>query len=195
MGEKLGIRAYARSKNVSHVAVLKAIKTGRLARAVSRDRAGRPRIDAAIADLEWDDNVDPSARRERKAGGRPTESERGLFGDVARAAAPRPSDPNLPSYTDSRAIRELYQARLARLEYEKQAGNLVDADGVRVEAYKAGRSLRDSLLSFPSRVAARLAAETSEHAVREILLEEMRLVLEQLSDEGLGRDKSDGDSR
>jgi len=192
MGEKLGIRAYARSKNVSHVAVLKAIKTGRLSRAVSHDRAGKPRIDAAIADLEWDENVDPSARRDRKAGGRPTEDEPGLFGRVSRAAERRPSDPNLPSYTDSRAIRELYQARLARLEYEKQAGNLVDADGVRVEAYKAARSLRDALLAFPSRISARLASETNEHAVRELLVTEISLVLEELSDVGLGRGKDDG---
>lgn len=195
MAEKLGVRAYAREKHVSHVAVLKAIKSGRLKRAVTRDREGNPRIDPAIADVEWDENVDPSARRERHAGGRPRQSETGLFGQVERPAPARPSDPSLPSYTDSRAIRELFQAKLARLEYARESGNMVDADGVRVEAYKAARSLRDALLAFPSRISARLAAETSEHAVRELLVEEISLVLQELSDVGLGRPKGDGQRR
>jgi len=192
LAERVGVRAYARARNVSHVAVLKAIKSGRLARAVSRDSAGRPRIDPAIADREWDENVDPAARRERKAGGRPLRTEPGLYGEDVSAAPSRPRDPNLPSYTDSRAIRELYQARLARLEYERQAGNLVDADGVRVEAYKAARALRDALLAFPARISARLASETTEHGVRELLVEEITLALQELSDQGLGT-KVDGE--
>ena len=45
MAELIGIRAYARRREVSHSAVQKAIASGRLAESVSRDKSGRVRID------------------------------------------------------------------------------------------------------------------------------------------------------
>ena len=46
-------------------------------------------------------------------------------------ASPR----GMPTYAESRAVREAYQARLAKLEFEEKSGKLVNADEVKAEAF------------------------------------------------------------
>ena len=53
----LSIRAYARQRGVSHVAVLKAVKQGR----VTLEPDGT--VDAAKADASWERSSDPARRK------------------------------------------------------------------------------------------------------------------------------------
>lgn len=55
--QTVGVRAYARHRHCAPSSVVKAIEDGRLP-SVTRDHRGRPRINAAQADLEWRQNRD-----------------------------------------------------------------------------------------------------------------------------------------
>jgi hypothetical protein len=62
--ERLGVREYAKHRRCSPSSVVKAISSERLTEhSVTRDARGRPRIDAALADREWDRNTDPNMQR------------------------------------------------------------------------------------------------------------------------------------
>lgn len=87
-----------------------------------------------------------------------------------------------PTYAESRAIREAFMARLAKLEYEEKSGKLVPVDQVKADAFKTARIIRDGLLNIPDRVAHELAHETDPTAVHLRLTAEFRAVLEALAD-------------
>jgi len=152
----LTITAYARHRGVSHVAVLKAIKTGRIV----KEPDGT--IDAAKADAAWERNTNQAQQR----------------GDQ------QPSSPisSGPSYAQSRAIKEAYNARLAKLEYEEKSGALVRNDSVKVTWFNVLRVLRDRLMTMPDRMAPLLAAEPESRKVRDLLENEMRQILEDAAD-------------
>ena len=154
----LSIRKYAQHRGVSHTAVQKAIKQGRIQLTSER------RIDIEQADRDWQRNTSPmnapqvSATIEGSGGG--------------------------STYAQSRAVRELYLARLAKIEYEERLNKLVNRDEVKVAAFSMARTIRDSLLNIPDRIAAMLAAESDPTRVHHILTEELRRALLELTGHG-----------
>lgn len=170
----LSMRAYAKHRGVSVEAVSKAVKRGRIS--TIDGPKGERKIDPAVADREWEENSDQSKSREE-----PVDS-------------PQPtSKKGIPSYQESRAIREAYQARLAKIEYEERSGRLVDGSKVNQDAFKAARSVRNSLLSLPDRISAELAAERDQFKVRKRLDEEIRQSLQMLADYVRGLDSTKDD--
>jgi hypothetical protein len=164
----LNLSEYGKRRGVTAEAVRRAIKSGRLKDSVSRDEKGNPRIDPDIADEEWAAN---------------TSDNRGWN---ARENAKKTADTDMKvsgTLNQSRAIKEAYLARLAKLEFEERSGQLVRADDVKNEAFKSARVVRDSILNVPDRIAAQLAAETEPGAIHIILTEELRKALEGLQRE------------
>ena len=90
-----------------------------------------------------------------------------------RMAAQRPSP--------SRQIKELYDAKMAKLEYEKAIGTLVEKADVQKEAFKIGRIIRDTLMGLPDRLAGVLASETDQKKIHALLTKELCQVLEVLA--------------
>lgn len=88
------------------------------------------------------------------------------------------------SYAASRAAREAYLARLAKLDFEERSGKLVDADQVRTQLFALGRRARDTLLGVPDRLAPILAGETDQAVVHRLLTEEIERGLAELSTTG-----------
>ena len=154
----LSLRAYARYRGTSLSTVQKAIHTGR----ISTLPDGR--IDSDVADGEWEANTKarPPAMRRQGADD----------GDTFGAA----------QYSKARAVREHYQARLAKIEYEERVASLVPKDEVKVAAFNKFRQFRDAMLNIPDRVAAMLAAETEEAKCYEILATEIRKALNEFAD-------------
>ncbi len=146
-------RAYARHRGISLAAVQKAIKAGRI-----RTNADG-KIDVESADQEWERNTNYGAS--------PATGEASVSG---------------PSYAHSRAIREAYLARLAKIEYEERLGKLINRDEVQVAAFNKFRMFRDGMLNIPDRVAAVLAAETDTRKVHELLTVEIRKALNEFAD-------------
>lgn len=188
----MSIRAYATHRGVSHVAVIKAIKSGR----IQKESDGS--IDQFKADAAWERNTNPAQQRKpdpvpvmpapapdkpvpvpppnppapsvRQSIQRPAEQE------------PGPSAAGAPNYQISRAVRETYNAKLTRLDYEERTGKLLNAEDVAKEAFAVARRVRDRLLNIPSRMASVLASETDSKAIERLLSQELRIALEELSE-------------
>lgn len=152
----ISMREYARKRGVSHTAVQKAIKSGRIA----KEPDGT--IDPEKADAAWETNT------------------RGRADGPALAGKP-----GAPDYKTSRAIRETYAARLAKLEFEEKSGKLISADEVSVTVFNLARQARDRLMQIPRKLAPEIVATvTSDPDARtvETLLEDaIREALEELT--------------
>lgn len=157
----VSLRKYAAHRRVSHTAVQKAIKQGRI------KTAPDGKIDVEQADRDWDRNTSPVNVPKRAAR---------VDGGAAGGS----------SYAQSRAVRELYLARLAKIEFEERSGKLVSRDEVTVAAFTKARTVRDNLLNIPDRVAAVLAAETDPVRAHQILTDEIRKALIELSGDNTG---------
>lgn len=195
MSELIGIREAARRLGVSDTAVHKAIKAGRVKVASRNPNNDRPLVAWPEVQRDWLANSDASKR-----------SHVGSTGSPARAKDPPPRVPlatsaapdsapeqvqdepaqrtgAAPSYAASRAVREAYQARLARLDFEERSGRLVDADQVKVRAFKMARSARDALMGLPDRLAPILASSTDVQEVHRLLLEDIERTCQRIAQE------------
>ena len=206
MSELIGIREAARRLGVSDTAVRKAIAAGRVTVAGKHENNGRPLLSWPAARDQWLANSDSSKRshvgatgtsaRRQKYASKPGEVELPTSGtggessaQVQRMSAARDDDEQQapaaksggPSYAQSRAVREAYAARLAKLEYEERSGKLVSVDALKVEAFKAHRRVRDALLNIPDRCAPQIAAMETESEVHAFLLTEINAALRQLA--------------
>jgi len=204
----ISIRAYADSRGISHTAVQKAIKSGRLVKCLGKSDSGAVKIaDADLADKEWAANTDQSKplnvisgeprrrRTENSAPFEPRQSENmpaKMPTKALRAAAPAaeaesageasaPEPGGGPSYAKSRAIREAYQARLSKLEYEEKAGKMLPADAVRVTMFNTTRRCRDMLMAVPDRVTPLVVGLTDQHEIHRLLTDEVRRVCAEIA--------------
>ena len=179
----LTIRGYARHRGVSHTAVRKALASGRIT--ASPDGT----IDPEAADRHWASATDPSkprnsvtgVPRKRRAPGAPSDPL-GAPGLEDGLVPPDGGAPRLvSSYAASRAAREAYLARLAKLEFEERSGKLVDADEVRAQIFGLGRRLRDTLMGLPDRLAPVLAGQADQAVIHQLLTQELMTSLAELS--------------
>ena len=175
MSEGLSITAYARHRGVSHVAVLKAIKTGR----IEKEPDGT--INPAKADAAWERNTNQAQKRKPTKSSEPSRHEHAPEPQVEAPVGP-PIVNSGPSFAQSRAIKEAYNARLAKLAYEEKSGALVRTDSVKVAWFNTLRVIRDRALNLPDRLAPLLAAETDPKVVRDLLEEELRTILNDAAD-------------
>lgn len=147
----LTLTAYAQRRGVSCMAVSKAVKKGRMSKSVIRDERGRPWVvDVELADREWAGATDlskaPAYMRERKEpsrGGRPRKSAAVMREVVAGDDG--------PSLAEATAAKNHWQAELARLKFQREAGELVQAAEVRGRIEKVFRACVTKLLAVPSR--------------------------------------------
>jgi hypothetical protein len=95
-----------------------------------------------------------------------------------------PAVRSLPAYTESRARSEFERANLLALERKQRDGELLEAAGVRREAFRQARSVRDGMLAIPWRLAPLLAAESDPNKCGLILRAEIEHVLTALADAG-----------
>ncbi|MCW7551803.1 hypothetical protein NX722_10080 [Endozoicomonas gorgoniicola] len=84
-------------------------------------------------------------------------------------------------FVTARTMREAFKARMAKMEYEEKSGKLTDAARVRDDAFQAARMVRDALMGIPDRQADVLAAETDPKKIRELLMNELEDILNELS--------------
>lgn len=162
----VNLSEYGRRRGVSPEAVRRAIQSGRLKNAVSRDGKGNPKIDPDVADKEWAENTsDNRGWNARENAKKTAEKDTQVSGTL----------------NQSRAVKEAYLARLAKLEYEEKSGKLVPAADVKNEAFRVARIVRDNMLNIPDRVSSELAAQTDQVQIHKMLTEEIRKALEAIS--------------
>ena len=171
----LSIRAYARHRGVSHVAVKKAIDSGRIT----------PEADGTIepnrADLEWAQNT-VSTRKPTPAKTAPAavESPRARVMEPAEPAAPVLSTGGT-SLLQARTVNEVVKAQTNKVRLAQLKGDLVDRSQAIAHVFRLARTERDAWLNWPARVSAEMAAKLEvdahelhvalESAVRDHLIE------------------------
>lgn len=188
------MRAYARARGVSHTAVLKAIQTGRIQRALKPGPRGHQLIDEDLANQEWTDATSPAQQRERhrQAALRDLPNAPAGQGNLFGLAEndPRGEPEERLTHARAQAVRTALQAKLLQLELDEKRGRLVDRERVGSEVFSACRAARDALEGLPDRLAGSLANRTARE-VRDQLTAEVAKALAGLA--GLLRKYSAGE--
>jgi hypothetical protein len=177
----LSIRAYARRRGVSHVAVLRAIKQGRVP--IEPDGT----IDPQKADASWQRSTDPARGKSK-----PSASSAKLrpVGEAALGSVRETlKEQGLPAggnvtFVQARTAHEIAKAHLARLRLQRMKGELVDRARATALVFRLAREERDSWLNWPPRVAALIAADLGmdAHAVQKLIEAHVRGHLAELAE-------------
>jgi len=133
----VSVSEYARRHGVSHVAVLKAIKAGR----ISREPDGT--IEPETADAQWDAGTDPAKRRPPKRTTADTPSE-----DTGAASGPVTAEPVAQTggatFTQARTAHEIAKARRARIQVQRLKEEVVDRARATAVVFRLAREQRDA---------------------------------------------------
>ena len=177
----LSIRAYAKARGVSHVAVLKAAKAGR----IPLEPDGT--IDPAKADVAWQRSTDPGRTRMKP---KPAAEKLRPVGEAALGSVRETlKEQGLPAggnvtFVQARTAHEIAKAHLARLKLQERKGELVDRARATALVFRLAREERDAWLNWPARVAALMAAElgVEAHPMQKILEAHVRAHLAELTE-------------
>ena len=185
----LSIRAYARHRGVSHVAVKKAIDTGR----ITPLRDGT--IDPVVADAQWAANTTPTRRSMADAASdKTTPQVSAASREIPQASAkvvrdaPEPPTPALSSggtsLLQARTVNEVVKAQTNKVRLAQLKGELVDRAQAVAHVFKLARAERDAWLNWPARVSAQMAAGlgVEPHALHVALDAAVREQLQDLGD-------------
>ena len=166
----------AKELGVSHAAISRAIRDGRLTPAL-RQHNGHEVLARAAALRLW-----AQCRREPLPQVLPELMEPpGLsplpeLPELAAAIAA-----GLPPLHESRARRAHYAAELARLEVERLQAELVPAAQVEVERLQCAASVKAALASWAERLAPQVAAANDPREIHRLLSETLRVELMRLA--------------
>ena len=161
----LSIRAYARHRGVSHVAVKKAIDTGRITPLPDGT------IDPVAADAQWAVNTTPTRRSvaaEIRETPQPAAASRAIP-QASASASTRPQrevvEPQTPalssggtSLLQARTVNEVVKARTNKVRLARLKGELVDRSQAVAHVFKLARAERDAWLNWPARISSQMAA-------------------------------------
>ncbi len=117
-------------------------------------------IDPDRADREWAANTDlskapASVVAAGSAGDTPPDNRQPVLSGVAPSLSGEVPEPHEGlSLSAANAIKAVWQAKTAKLEYLKAAGEVVPAAGVRAELESVFRACRTKLLGIPNRARA-----------------------------------------
>lgn len=181
----LSIRAYARHRGVSHVAVKKAIDSGR----ITPDPDGT--IDPVRADAQWAANT-ASPRRPVAAADEPHQSPaidtprpaaRAQRDAVQDAPAPALSSGGT-SLLQAKTVNEVVKAQTNKVRLAQLKGELVERNQAIAHVFKLARIERDAWLNWPNRVSAQMAAGlgVAPHALHVALDASVRMHLQELGE-------------
>ena len=167
----MNLLGYAKDRGVEYTQLSKWAGQGRF----SSDALRKEKRNWVVADpLELDRQVAAAKSPDRGGRGGAPSIDQALAQQQNQAAA-------IPSFAQSRAIREAYAARLTRLEYDQRSARLVDKNELKMRLVKLHMGVRDALRTIPDRVAPIVAAENDQAKIHAMLLKEIGQALEGLS--------------
>jgi len=175
----MSIRAYARHRGVSHVAVKKALDSGR----ITLEADGT--IEPNRADLQWTQNT--VSARKPAAQPRVETPPQAPVRPVAREPA-EPIAPTLStggaSLLQARTVNEVVKAQTNKVRLARLKGELVDRSQAIGHVFKLARAEREAWLNWPNRIAPILATELAidEHTLFVAIDVAVRVHLEELGE-------------
>ncbi len=84
-------------------------------------------------------------------------------------------------FIKTRIKNEVERGKLLEARAKAGTGELISVEEINVAVFNKARIVRDSLLNVPDRVASLLASIDDAHKIRELLSQEIRTALEELS--------------
>lgn len=194
MAENLSIREYSRwladrGVNVTDVAIGKAIKAGKIDKAIDWTNPKRPKIDPELASQEWGKNYDPSYHRKdsitEKLG--ETVSVSKPKSNPKPKGKPKEDEPEQEDGTRKSLAeikRQTAEVKLHReaLELKKTRGELVDKQKVYRALFSAGQEVRTAFQSLPDRFIDDILAAKTRNEAHGVLFNAIADTLEQLSE-------------
>lgn len=164
----LSIREYAKLVGVSHTAVLKRVRSGKLPTVNGR-------IDPEAAGAAWEQNQDPDAALREQSAARTRASKRADSRPPAAPAAqsfrkPPAAQPGpLEDFLGNKAKREFVRLQKETLELGRIRGKLLDVDEVKKAVGAMIIAAHSTLLAIPPKVAPKLSAETDPLKCQDIV--------------------------
>ena len=95
------------------------------------------------------------------------------------ATAPIASSTRVPSFADSKAAREFWLSKQAKQTYRRNERELIEAEDVKRDVFRAFRPIRDALLAAPGRMAGVLAPIDDPEELETVLMDLVRDTLEE----------------
>jgi hypothetical protein len=177
----LSIRAYARHRGVSHVAVLRAATAGR----ITLEPDGT--VDAAKADAAWQRTTEPGRDKPRP------QKLKAVADAAVGSVRETLKEQGLPvsgpegggvTFVQARTAHEIAKAHLARLRLQRMKGESVDRARAMALVFRLAREERDGWVNWPARVAALMAAElgVEAHPMQKVLETHVRSHLADLAE-------------
>lgn len=179
----------------SHVAVINAIKDGRLSEPAVVRNGNRWVIDAALADQQWgartnpegastlpteishaiaDPHAPPSAADPvRVAGGATPGPNHRAQPEPAVSTPPHQHGKQGPSLNMSKQVKAAYDAKLTELEYRQRNGELGSIADMRTMGFGLAKATREAVLAVPPRICAELASIRDDFACEQLLEREL----------------------
>ena len=168
-------KAYAERKGVSPQYVNKLVGQGKIL------RVGR-----SIDSKQADQAIKAFARAGRVVAGRGGKHTTRTRRPAQPKAERGPRHSATRSLTEARAVREHYQAELAKLDYLKTSGELLPKSDVLEAERRKNANLRASFRRIARSLAPELARAVTPADAEKILLGEIDVILEQLAKDPLG---------
>lgn len=151
MPDKLMTQAdYARHRAKSRQYISRLAKAGVLVM-----RGGK--VDVAASDAVLDDRPEPVSERV--------------------ASAPADSTPTGTTFAQARTADMVFKARLRKMEYDQRMGKLMETDLFRRRIEAIFVAIKETAMAWPNRVAPEIAPLTDERQVWEVLMREVRVLL------------------
>jgi hypothetical protein len=151
MSDRLVTQAeYARHRGKSRQYISRLAKAGVLVM-----RGGK--VDVAASDAVLDDRPEPVSERV--------------------AAAPVETAPTGTTFAQARTADMVFKARLRKMEYDQRMGKLMETDLFRQRVEAILVAIKETVMAWPNRVAPEIAPLTDERQVWEVLMREVRVLL------------------
>lgn len=153
------MRAYARHRGVSHQAVSKAVRDGRIT--LLPDGT----IDRERTDQEWVPRTDPLRKKGNVRRLRMMDPDQQRRSPGVEEPASSPGEAT--SYVKARTLLTVYAAQDKQIAVQKKKGALVDRARAERLVFRLAREERDVWVTWPGRVAALMAAEIMAEVERQ----------------------------
>jgi hypothetical protein len=186
-GELISIGEAARQVGINKSTLSRQVKSGAV-----RSHKGKVVLSEVLADRA--SNIDLTQSRRRPAGKskRPDATASKADATGAGGAAPDATDDDdlvlidgkMVSFAQAQRIKENYLARQRALDFERDAGRLVDRQAAEKAFFETARQIRDAWLSWPARVATLMASDLGieERKLVEVLTDYVRQHLTELGE-------------
>jgi len=113
------------------------------------------------------------------------QARRGIASDRENNSVPSEIHLVKTSFEKSKAVKENFNAKMARLLYEKKLGELIKVEVVEAKVLELALIVRGGMLNIPGKVSAELASMTSEKEIHNFLDKTIRTALSDISDKKL----------